>query len=205
MQTAVPGTYSGMLDCAGRLLKNEGPLAFYKGTLTPLLGIGVCVSIQFGAAERTKRFFAERNRHTGFGGPNGTQLSGVQLALSGSAAGLANSVVSGPVEHIRIRMSFVHTSWCPSADRYQDCRLSPPQIRRTRDHWTLSRRLPPNMVLLGSSRARWRPSSVKAPVTLSTSGRMKCSCSVSSVRRVSLVMRLAQRRQCCLVLLRGTL
>jgi solute carrier family 25 carnitine/acylcarnitine transporter 20/29 len=103
MQTAAPGTFAGMGDCAGKLLKNEGPLAFYKGTLTPLLGIGVCVSIQFGAAERTKRFFVEQNKRRGLGGPDGSLLTGGQLAMSGVAAGLANSVVSGPVEHIRIR------------------------------------------------------------------------------------------------------
>lgn len=30
MQTAPKGTYTGMLHCAGGILKNEGPLAFYK-------------------------------------------------------------------------------------------------------------------------------------------------------------------------------
>lgn len=30
MQTAPKGTYNGMLHCAGGILKNEGPLAFYK-------------------------------------------------------------------------------------------------------------------------------------------------------------------------------
>jgi hypothetical protein len=30
MQTSAKGTYSGMLDCAGGILRNEGPLAFYK-------------------------------------------------------------------------------------------------------------------------------------------------------------------------------
>ncbi|KAF7797594.1 hypothetical protein EIP86_008794 [Pleurotus ostreatoroseus] len=92
-----------MLGCAGGILKNEGPLAFYKGTLTPLLGIGVCVSIQFGAMEYSKRFFASRNIGDGIGGPNGALLTGPQLFASGIFAGLANSVVSGPVEHIRIR------------------------------------------------------------------------------------------------------
>ena len=30
MQTSPAGTYSGMMHCAGGILKNEGPLAFYK-------------------------------------------------------------------------------------------------------------------------------------------------------------------------------
>ncbi|KAL9711515.1 Mitochondrial carrier protein ymc2 [Leucoagaricus gongylophorus] len=104
MQTSAPGTYSGMLDCAGRILKNEGPLAFYKGTLTPLAGIGLCVSIQFGALEYTKRLFAARNVTRGTGGEGGKTLTGSQLFSAGVVAGLANGFVSGPVEHIRIRL-----------------------------------------------------------------------------------------------------
>lgn len=71
--------------------------------MTPLLGIGVCVSIQFGALEYTKRFFASRNLLNGVGGEDGLALSASQLVVAGVAAGLANGVVSGPVEHIRIR------------------------------------------------------------------------------------------------------
>ena len=71
--------------------------------MTPLLGIGVCVSIQFGAMEYSKRYFASHNLQKGIGGPHGTQLTGGQLLASGVFAGVANGVVSGPVEHIRIR------------------------------------------------------------------------------------------------------
>lgn len=110
-----------MLHCAGGILKNEGPLAFYKvcrfvcctpdslrvtphqGTVSPLIGIGACVSIQFGVLEYTKRYFAEQNRLAGLGGDEGKLLTASQLIIAGSLAGIANSVVSGPVEHIRIR------------------------------------------------------------------------------------------------------
>ena len=120
MQTAPQGTYSGMLHCAGGILKNEGPLAFYKvsilflcqnasdlpvfrqGTVSPLVGIGACVSIQFGALESTKRYFTAQNLASGTGGADGRLLNSSQLVTAGVAAGLANSVVSGPVEHIRI-------------------------------------------------------------------------------------------------------
>lgn len=67
-----------------------------KGTLTPLLGIGACVSIQFGALEWAKRFFLKRN--------GGRELSLPELYAAGSIGGLANTVVAGPVEHIRIRL-----------------------------------------------------------------------------------------------------
>ncbi|KAF8513913.1 mitochondrial carrier [Hysterangium stoloniferum] len=104
MQTAPKGTYSGMVHCATGILKNEGPLAFYKGTLSPLLGIGVCVSIQFAVLESTKRYFATQNILKGRGGSDGREFTAPQLVFAGAFAGVANALVSGPVEHIRIRM-----------------------------------------------------------------------------------------------------
>lgn len=100
LQTSPPGTYTGMLDCATRIVRNEGPLAFYKGTLTPLLGVGACVSIQFGVVEALKRQFSTSNLRSN----RSADLSYGQFYLAGGIAGLANSVVAGPVEHIRIRL-----------------------------------------------------------------------------------------------------
>ena len=76
-----------------------------QGTLTPLLGIGVCVSIQFGALEYAKRIFVQRNidQRVSAAGPDGKILTPMQLVASGAFAGVANGFVSGPVEHIRIR------------------------------------------------------------------------------------------------------
>ena len=71
--------------------------------MSPLVGIGACVSIQFGALEYTKRTLSQMNLRSGRGGPDGKELSAGQLIFAGSVAGVANSVVSGPVEHIRIR------------------------------------------------------------------------------------------------------
>ncbi|CAJ0910867.1 7447_t:CDS:2, partial [Entrophospora sp. SA101] len=95
--------FTGMLDCVQKTKKNEGFRAFYKGTTTPLVGVGACVSIQFGALEFMKRFFNERNGYTG-------GLTSPQLYLAGAIAGIANSVVSGPVEHIRTRLQVQITS-----------------------------------------------------------------------------------------------
>ncbi len=100
LQTSPPGTYTGMLDCATRIVSHEGPLAFYKGTLTPLLGVGACVSIQFGVVEALKRQFSSSNVAAG----KGEGLSYGQYYLAGGIAGVANSFVAGPVEHIRIRL-----------------------------------------------------------------------------------------------------
>ncbi|KAH8668517.1 mitochondrial carrier domain-containing protein [Xylariales sp. PMI_506] len=89
--------YNSALEAAKSIYTKEGPLAFYKGTLTPLLGIGACVSIQFGAFGYARRFFEARN------GP-GKELSYTQYFGAGAFAGVANSVISGPIEHVRIRL-----------------------------------------------------------------------------------------------------
>ncbi|CAG8832786.1 1038_t:CDS:2, partial [Racocetra persica] len=75
--------YSNMLDC---------------GTTTPLVGVGACVSIQFTVLEHMKRYFNDRNVNKDF------MLTNSQLFLSGAAAGIANSVISGPIENIRTRL-----------------------------------------------------------------------------------------------------
>ncbi|RMD40899.1 hypothetical protein DV735_g4236, partial [Chaetothyriales sp. CBS 134920] len=92
--------YSSALSCATSILRNEGPLAFYKGTLTPLIGIGACVSVQFGAFHYARRAFEQRNVDAGAG----AALSYGQYYLAGAFAGVTNSVLSGPIEQVRIRL-----------------------------------------------------------------------------------------------------
>ncbi|KAH8163971.1 hypothetical protein CIB48_g4251 [Xylaria polymorpha] len=93
--------YRSALDAATTIYAKEGPLAFYKGTLTPLLGIGACVSIQFGAFGYAKRYFETANaaralkKDLGYG----------QYYTAGAFAGVANSVISGPIEHRERRRS----------------------------------------------------------------------------------------------------
>ncbi|KAI0411571.1 mitochondrial carrier domain-containing protein [Xylaria grammica] len=94
--------YSSALNAATTIYAKEGPLAFYKGTLTPLLGIGACVSIQFGAFGYAKRYFETANAARSLGAAK--DLSYGQYYAAGAFAGVANSVISGPIEHVRIRL-----------------------------------------------------------------------------------------------------
>lgn len=93
--------YSGAVDAAASIWKKEGPLAFYKGTLTPLVGVGACVSIQFGAFYQAQRILERYNKENNTGRK---ELTLGQYFLAGASAGIANSVISGPIEHIRIRL-----------------------------------------------------------------------------------------------------
>lgn len=85
-----------MMDCIRKTHQREGFTGFYKGTATPLVGIGACVSIQFVVVEYMKRRFAAQNKNE--------PLTNGQIYLAGAASGVANSFVSGPVEHIRTRL-----------------------------------------------------------------------------------------------------
>ena len=74
-----------------KIIANEGFRGFYKGTATPLVGVGACVSIQFGTFEFMKRYFRTRNEQHGH---SSLDLSGGQFYLAGGAAGIANTVVA---------------------------------------------------------------------------------------------------------------
>jgi solute carrier family 25 carnitine/acylcarnitine transporter 20/29 len=111
--------YKNPWDCAKKIYYNEGFYTFYRGTLSPLVGIGACVSIQFGVNEACKRFLKRWRKEHGKQNPN--QLSLLQLASCGGIAGLANSVVSIPVEHIRIKMQVEGTKLIKKYTGSWDC------------------------------------------------------------------------------------
>lgn len=68
---------------------------------TPILNLThPQVSVQFGAFHYARRAFEARN--TSSGAP--AQLSYAQYYASGAFAGIANTVLSSPIEHIRIRL-----------------------------------------------------------------------------------------------------
>ncbi|KAI9680835.1 MAG: hypothetical protein M1817_004275 [Caeruleum heppii] len=94
--------YSNALECAAKIWKNEGPTAFYKGTLTPLVGIGACVSVQFTCFHLARRTLEARNLSSS--PTTAPTLSTPQYYLAGAFAGLSNTILSSPIEHVRIRL-----------------------------------------------------------------------------------------------------
>ncbi|QLQ78882.1 hypothetical protein HG537_0B02300 [Torulaspora globosa] len=120
------------------LVKNEGLLAFYKGTLTPLVGIGACVSIQFGVNEAMKRFF-----HSNGSGKLST-LTLQQYYVCGLVSGLTNSFLASPIEHVRIRLQTQTGSGSNAEFKGPlDC------IRKLKKHGKLMRGLSPTLLREG--------------------------------------------------------
>ncbi|RAL03294.1 mitochondrial carrier [Aspergillus ibericus CBS 121593] len=93
------------LSLTRQIWQREGPLAFYKGSLLPLLGVGACVSIQFSAFHFFQHQLTSPNHRT--------RPTLPQTYLSGALAGLTNSILSGPIEHIRIRLQTQPTTPTP--------------------------------------------------------------------------------------------
>ncbi|GLC42300.1 hypothetical protein PLESTB_000662000 [Pleodorina starrii] len=99
--------YRDSLDCARKMLRTEGPMSFYRGTLAPLAGNMVLLGIHFPA------FLAVRKQLEGSGGSSvsgsvsgsdGSEFSVGNTLLAGAAAGAAGSLVSTPVELVRTKM-----------------------------------------------------------------------------------------------------
>jgi solute carrier family 25 (mitochondrial carnitine/acylcarnitine transporter), member 20/29 len=87
-----PREYAGAIDCVKKILANDGFRGFYKGTATPLVGVGACVSIQFGTFEYMKRYLRTLNEKSGHVNPN--LLSGGEFYIAGAAAGISNTIVA---------------------------------------------------------------------------------------------------------------
>jgi solute carrier family 25 carnitine/acylcarnitine transporter 20/29 len=77
-----------------QIVKEEGILSLWKGSLFPLLGFGLCSSILFSVNESSKKYFKSSTGKLGL----------KDYFISGGLAGIANSIISSPMEHIRIRM-----------------------------------------------------------------------------------------------------
>lgn len=85
---------SSTLKIINSVVKNEGILAFYKGTLPPLIGVGACVSLQFYGFHETKRYFLQKNKSD--------KLTSSQTYIAGAMAGIVNTPITTPVEQLRI-------------------------------------------------------------------------------------------------------
>jgi solute carrier family 25 (mitochondrial carnitine/acylcarnitine transporter), member 20/29 len=90
------------LVIAKNILLNEGPLAFYKGTLSPLLGMSFAVAFQFTGYEFCKRALQKSK------GPD-KSLSLLDLMFAGGFGGFCYSILVSPMELFRIKMQIQTT------------------------------------------------------------------------------------------------
>lgn len=88
--------YKDSMDCVRKMVRNEGPLSFYKGTVAPLVGNMVLLGIHFPTFSNVRKMLEGDDHYSNFSYTN--------TLLSGAAAGAAGSLVSTPVELVRTKM-----------------------------------------------------------------------------------------------------
>uniref|UniRef100_A0A665VBQ7 Solute carrier family 25 member 24 n=1 Tax=Echeneis naucrates TaxID=173247 RepID=A0A665VBQ7_ECHNA len=92
------GQYSGMFDCAKKILKNEGVKAFYKGYVPNILGIIPYAGIDLAVYESLKNFWLSRYAKD-------TANPGVLVLLGcGTISSTCGQLASYPLALIRTRM-----------------------------------------------------------------------------------------------------
>ncbi|CAG8467420.1 9627_t:CDS:2 [Cetraspora pellucida] len=87
--------FKGPMDCFLQTVKKEGPFALYKGMASPLIGIGAVNALLFAAYSRLKAIQAVSPDE---------QLALHKIAIAGAGAGVFNSVLSSPVELLKVKM-----------------------------------------------------------------------------------------------------
>lgn len=93
LQTSVRPTNS--VEVIKNVFKYEGPLAFYKGTSAPLIGVGACVSLQFYG------FYEAQRQLLRSSGQSRLNLW-PQVYIAGACAGILNTPIASPIEQLRI-------------------------------------------------------------------------------------------------------
>lgn len=102
MQTK-PKKYTSLFQTSKKIILEESPLAFYKGTLSPLIGISFSVAVQFSSNNLARNFFLSKNsKKNNIKNPD--ILTNKQNILSGLFAGFCNSFLISPIELIRIKL-----------------------------------------------------------------------------------------------------
>ncbi|KAL8805694.1 MAG: hypothetical protein Q9200_005330, partial [Gallowayella weberi] len=89
-----------MADAFEKEVDTGGLKQTFKDLFSGAAGGVAQVSVQFGGFHYARRQFEAQNILKG----KPSDLSYTQLYLSGAFAGLANSFLSGPIEHVRIRL-----------------------------------------------------------------------------------------------------
>ncbi|EPQ26813.1 uncharacterized protein PFL1_05791 [Pseudozyma flocculosa PF-1] len=93
-QTAAVGRFTGPMDVLRQTLRHEGLGGLYKGITPPLVGVAAQTSILFTAFNLSKRLVSPLCP---------SNLSVSQIALAGGIAGGVNTVLSAPIELVKIR------------------------------------------------------------------------------------------------------
>lgn len=84
--------YTGTWDCTKKIMAKEGPRGFYKGMLTPLVGVAPIFAVSFAGFNFGKSLFQNK--------PD-DKLTLIQYFAAGCVAGVGSTVIMAPGERIK--------------------------------------------------------------------------------------------------------
>ena len=93
--------YKGPIDCASKVVRNEGFLGLFRGMTSPLVGLTILNAISFGAYGQFKNLFAGFSPPKSDAGESGS-LQTWQYFGAGAATGFTNAIFSSPFEYIKV-------------------------------------------------------------------------------------------------------
>ncbi|KAF8971409.1 mitochondrial carrier domain-containing protein [Flammula alnicola] len=103
MQCSPPGTYRGAFDVLGKVIKNEGIFALYKGATPPAVGWAAIDSVLLGSLHNY-RLFLLRNGMTEIS-PSGTpRLTLFAHGVAGLFAGWTSALIATPIELLKVKL-----------------------------------------------------------------------------------------------------
>lgn len=110
-----PMLYSGTLDCAKKIIKNEKFLGLYKGMATPIVGVTPMYAICFFSFTMGKKLQQKSEDHV---------FSLKELFLAGGLAGLSTTVILAPGERVKCLLQVQNANPSSEGPKYKgpaDC------------------------------------------------------------------------------------
>lgn len=99
LQTAGPGVYKGLLDCALRTVRRDGFRGLYRGMLTPLIGVAPIFAVCFWGYDLGLQLSQLASRSEGHP-PSQYSLS--QICFAGGFSAVPTTLLMTPTERIKV-------------------------------------------------------------------------------------------------------
>lgn len=105
LQTAAPGTYTGMLNCAAKIIRTDGLAGLYRGATPVFLGVIPIFAILFWAYDESQKLAVDLwgGEMRRISSPNLVdRLSLSQVGFAGGLSAVPTTILMGPAERIKV-------------------------------------------------------------------------------------------------------
>ncbi|TFK30344.1 mitochondrial carrier [Coprinopsis marcescibilis] len=104
MQCAAPGTYQGAFDIFKHIVRNEGPLALYKGATPPAVGWAAIDSVLLGSLHNYRLILFRQGMTEPAPQTGAPRLTLLGHGIAGLFAGCTSAVIATPVELLKVKL-----------------------------------------------------------------------------------------------------